>query len=186
MQRARVAGALALVLLAGARLPAEDTLKSGLQPGGKIPSAFQPLNVTGEQAGKKYCLVCENGLSPVVMVFARDASDPLVRLIGKIDAATGKHRAGGMGSFVVFLSDSEGLEEKLQEIARKNGLKHTVLSIDAPAGPESYRVARDADVTVVLYNQHVVKANHAFRKGQLKEKDIEKILADLPKILAAK
>src|SRR5438034_5901610 len=33
-----------------------------------------------------------------------------------------------------------------------------MLSIDNPAGPGSYKVSKDADVTVVLYNQHKVKA----------------------------
>jgi hypothetical protein len=31
-----------------------------------------------------------------------------------------------------------------------------------------------------------VKANHAFKKGELTEKGIDKILADLPKILPKK
>src|SRR4029079_16835979 len=53
------------------------------------------------------CLVCENGLNPVVMIFAREVSDPLVRLLGKIDAATAKHRESSLGSFVVFLKSSD-------------------------------------------------------------------------------
>ena len=51
-----------------------------------------------------------------------------------------------------------------------------MLSIDNPAGPKGYKVSRDADVTVVLYTQHTVKANYAFGKGELKDKDIEKIV----------
>lgn len=186
MQLCRIIIAGALVLLTGGMLSAAEGFKSGLQPEEKIPSTFQPLNVTGEQAGNKYCLVCEHGLNPVVMIFARELSEPLIRLLSQLDAATGKHRARGMGSFVVFLSDSDALEEQLKELAKKQGFKHLILSIDAPAGPDDYKIARDADVTVVLYHQHVVKANHAFRKGQLKDQDIEKILADLPRILPAK
>ena len=34
-------------------------------------------------------------------------------------------------------------------------------------------MCKDADVTVVLYNQHKVKANYAFKKGELKDKDID-------------
>ena len=43
-----------------------------------------------------------------------------------------------------------------------------------------------ADVTVVLYYKHNVKANYAFKKGELKDKDIEKIVKDLSKILPEK
>ena len=63
------------------------------------------------------------------------------------------------------------------------GLKKIVLAIDNPAGPQKYKVSKEADVTVVLYNEHLVKANYAFKKGQLKNKDIEKIVSDVSKIV---
>jgi hypothetical protein len=68
-------------------------------------------------------------------------------------------------------------------MAGKNGLKHLVISIDQPAGPDGFRVAREAEVTVVLYHKYDVLANHAFRPGELNHQAIEQILADLPKIL---
>ena len=50
--------------------------------------------------------------------------------------ATAKHADDSMGSFVVFLSDDAKLADKLQALAKKEGIKHTVLAIDAPAGPD--------------------------------------------------
>jgi hypothetical protein len=44
-------------------------------------------------------------------------------------------------------------------------------------------VAKDADITVVLYTDRMVKANHAFKKGELKDADIEKIVSEVPMIL---
>jgi hypothetical protein len=105
-------------------------------------------------------------------------------LVKKIDAATAKNSDARMGSFVVFLSDDEGLEKKVKGLADKENLKHTVLTIDSPRGPPSYAIAKDADVTVILYTQRTVKANHAFKKGELKEKDIDQIMGELPKILS--
>ncbi|HZU37988.1 MAG TPA: hypothetical protein VFA18_18855 [Gemmataceae bacterium] len=55
--------------------------------------------------------------------------------------------------------------------------------MDEPSGPSHYHVARDADVTVVLYTKHTVKANYSFKKGEPGNKDIKQIVADLPKIL---
>ncbi len=46
--------------------------------------------------------------------------------------------------------------------------------------------APDADVTVILYVNHNVKANHPFKKGELDDKAIEKILADVKLILPEK
>src|ERR1700730_4697843 len=117
------------------------------------------------------------------MIFAREISDPLTSLVKKIDAATAANTKARMGSFVVFLSDTEGLRYALKKLAKKQGLKQTVLSIDNPAGPDGYGVAKEADITVVLYNKRTVKSNFAFRKGELNEKSIKKIIADIPKIL---
>jgi hypothetical protein len=116
------------------------------------------------------------------MVFAREVSGPLTSLVKKLDEATAKNKSCHMGSFVVFCSDDEKLEKQLKELAAKENLKHIVLTIDNPAGPKAYNVAKEADVTVVLYNKHKVEANHAFRKGEMKDSDIEKIIQDLSKI----
>jgi hypothetical protein len=91
-----------------------------------------------------------------------------------------------MGSFVVFLNDDESLPKKLKQVAGKEGIKHTVLSVDNPAGPQKYHVAKEAEVTVVLYTDHTVKANHAFKAGELKDKDIGTILSEVKKILPEK
>jgi hypothetical protein len=165
---------------------AAEPLKSGLQPGEKITTIFEPLNVTGEHAGEPYCLICKNGLSPVVMLFAREMNKPLLKLVSKLDEATGKHRDQELGSFVVFLNEQESFEKRAAETAKSRGLKRIVLSTYEPDGPEGFDVARDAEVTVVLYREHEVKVNHAFRKGELTDAAIDRIMADLPKILAKK
>jgi hypothetical protein len=50
-------GALAVMALATAGVVAGDALKSGPQVGKNLPGPFHPLNVTGSQAGKKFCQV---------------------------------------------------------------------------------------------------------------------------------
>jgi hypothetical protein len=166
--------------------PAPGELKSGPQVGATVPGPFQPLNVTGESAGKKSCLFCKNGSNPVAMIFARQTSPELTGLIKKIDACTAKHNDCNMGSFVVFLSDSEQLERELKDLAKKEAIDHCVLSIDNPAGPSAYKVAKEAEITVVLYTKQVAKANYAFKKGEMKEKDIDTIVGDVVKILPEK
>ncbi len=117
------------------------------------------------------------------MIFARKITPGLTSLVKKIDAATAKNRSSRMGSFVVFCSDEEGLEDKLKALAKKEGLKHTVLSVDAPAGPRGYKIAKDAEVTVILYRGRRVKVNQAYGKGEFKEASVEKVVKELPKIL---
>lgn len=100
----------------------------------------------------------------------------MTSLVKKIDAEK------SIKSFVVFLTDEENLEAKLKEYAEKNNISHTVLAIDNVAGPKGYNIAKEADVTVLLYNKRKVEANHAFRKGELNAQGVEKVVSDLSKI----
>ncbi len=110
-------------------------------------------------------------------------SDNLTSLVKKIDEATVKNKDKKMESFVVFLNDDEKLKTQLKELAEKENLTKTVLAIDAPAGPAPYSIAKDADITVVMYVKRNVKANHAFKKGEIKPANIDQIVADVSKII---
>jgi len=182
-----VAAGLALALCV-AVVSAEErsSVKSGPQAGEKLAGPFHPLNVNGPSAGEKACLYCSNGSNPVAMVFARECSPELATLVKKLDAACAKNADAKMGSYVVFCSNEEGLEAKLKKMAKEADLKHVVLSIDNPAGPKKYNVSKDADVTVVLYVDRTAKANMAFKKGEMKAADADKVIESLPKITGSK
>jgi hypothetical protein len=117
------------------------------------------------------------------MIFAREISDPLTSLVKKVDEANGK-QGKKMGSFIVVLN--KDAKDKLKELAEKQGIKHTVLTTQDKAGPAGYKIAPEADVTVILYVKKKVAVNQAFRKGELKEKDVKTILSKLPTILESK
>ncbi len=175
--------AVAVVVTLGSVALAAD-IKSGPQAGEKVPGPFHPLNVNGEYAGKKACLYCNAGDSPVVAIFARNADDAtLQKLIAAVETETEKNAKAELNSFVVFCSDNEKLEAKLKEFAEKAKLKKVVLSIESAEGPEKYSISKDADVTVLLYKERVVIANHTFAKGKLTEKDISKVVGDITKIV---
>ena len=75
----------------------------------------------------------------------------------------------------------------LKALAEKHGIKNTILTITRePTGPKAYKIARAADVTVILYARHRVIVNHAFKKGELNAKAIDVIVTDVSKILPAK
>jgi len=92
-----------------------------------------------------------------------------------------------MGSFAVLLADDKDkMEAELKKLAEKEGLKRIVLTIDSAAGPTGYNIAKDADVTVLLYVKGAVKKNYAFKKGELTDAKIDEILKDVPSILPEK
>lgn len=190
MKLFRFAAGLSVVVALASVAVAANSLVSGPQVDSKVPGAFEPYNVTGEAAGSKNCLVCQNGENPVVMIFAHEVTPELTKLIKRVDQITSKHKDAEMGSFVVFCSDDKGLQDQLKSMARDQELKNLILSIwnesDEPTGPKKYRVNKDADVTVVLYTDLMVKSNHAYRKGTLTEKDIDAIVGEVSKILPQK
>jgi len=181
-----VALGLALTLAAGAYAADKAAVKSGPQVGEELAGPFHPLNVNGKAAGKKHCLYCQNGANPVAMVFARQAGPELQTLVKKLDAACAKNADSKLASFVVICSDDDGAEAKAKKLAADADLKKVVVSIDNPAGPDGYKVSKDADVTVVLYVDRTVKANFAYKKGELTSKECDEVVKALPKITAAK
>lgn len=162
----------------------ENGIKSGPQVGENArPKPFFPLNLNGPTPDEKQCLVCRNGNNPVAMIFAREPSEQLTTLISKLDAETVKNADKKMGSFAIFCNDSESLAAKLKDVAKAQKLKAFVLAIDNPTGPDAYKIAKEADVTVVLYSKSKVIANYTFKKGELKSADVEKIVSDVSKIV---
>ena len=118
-------------------------------------------------------------------IFAREITDDLASLVKQIDEQVEKNGSKQMKAFVVLLAeDADAAAPKLEELAKKQGIKNVPLTIfDGAAGPPSYKIAKDAEVTVLLWRGQSVKANHAFKKGELDKKGTEAIIADAPKIL---
>src|SRR5262245_11428543 len=116
---------LLIALLVTAVSLADDEKKVGLNRGDDLPGPFRPYNVTGkfgertvkeiggkERAveGQYHCLVCERGLGPGVMIFARNADlgnppEPLLKLLKELHTIVPKDRRTRLGAFAVFLSD---------------------------------------------------------------------------------
>lgn len=165
---------------------AAEALKSGPQVGAELQKTFEPVNLTGPDAGEKTCILCEYGESPVVMVFAREVNEPLTRLIKRLDAATAEHKARGVASCVILLSNEPGPAKLLKQFAAREKIQHTILRTYPAEGPKGYNVAKEADVTAILFLDRIVKANHGFKAGELQDKGIDAIVADIAKILPLK
>jgi hypothetical protein len=100
--------------------------------------------------------VDEYGL--VALIFAREVSDPLISLVKAIDRelATARNFRGSNekpGVHLVFCSDDPNLKPELDKVIAREGIKHVVFSIskDKAQGPRKYRVAREVELTVVVY-----------------------------------
>ncbi|MDG1893298.1 MAG: hypothetical protein P8J37_00155 [Fuerstiella sp.] len=159
-------------------------VESGLQVGA-YPGAFYVADVTGPSAGEKLCYRCRYGAQPVVSIFARKLDDNVTKLIKELDAVVGKNRDSRMAAFVVLLTDDQiAAQAKLKKAANTHGIKHTPLTVfENSDGPGKYHIARDADITVMMWVESDVKVNHAYSVGSLNGEAIAKIVGDTSKIL---
>ena len=109
----------------------------------------------------------------------------LVKAIDQRLDAAGK-TARLLGAYVIFVSNADGLEQRLRGMADNEALKRVNLCIGA--APKNYEVAGDADVTVVIYsvgrrNEQHVTANFALRKGELTEEKAFAVVQALSEVL---
>jgi hypothetical protein len=143
---------------------------------------------TGEHRGQSYCYICETEERPAVVIFARGLSDPLGKLVGRLDKAVRAHQKENLRAWVTFLSDNQtGLDPQVVRWAEKHAIGTVPLGVfEDKDGPPSYRLAPDADVTILLFNKRRVAANFAFRAGELTDERASDVLKALPKILGTK
>jgi hypothetical protein len=107
------------------------------------------------------------------------------KLDQRLDAVAGK-TPRALGAYVLFDSQADGLDKRLREMAEKEALKRVSLCIGA--APADYGVAKDAEVTVLIYSvgrrpQQKVTANFALRKGELDEAKTDAIAKALSEVL---
>ena len=132
------------------------------------------------------------GYELVALVFAREVSDPLTSLVKKLDkqvakASIGRREPEKLGVFIVFCSDDAEMGPRLRDLIVKEGLRHVVLCTHNVAGPKRYAVAKEADLTVVVYDDREnVTANFALRKGELDTKKAKDIITALNRVLQEK
>ncbi len=122
------------------------------------------------------------GSCPVVCVFVRKTSEPLASLVKQIDRKVEANDP--LKSFVVVMTKEPGkIPEELRKLAQDGTIKNVPLTMyGEPGGPPDYELSRDADITVLMWKNGQVKIKRAY-KGDLTEKDIEAIVADIPKLL---
>ena len=127
------------------------------------------------------------GLNAVI--FARAISDPLTSLVKQMDRhleeAARRNGSAPLGVFVVICNDDPGLQQKLQALAGKEGLKRVVLcATNAEAGlntaigavsvseVDAQRLGIQNDQTVRLRSKNgtaemPVRVNNTVRPGEL-------------------
>lgn len=166
---------------------AQSPLRSGLTPGQR-PGPYSALVSVGNERGQQHCYICEAGDRPIVIIFARTLNEPLGKLVQRIDRLLPQHKDVELRAWVTFLHESHtACDPQVIKWAQQHGLRNVPVAVfEDLVGPPSYRLARAAEVTVLLSVQQKVVANFAYKAGELNEQAIEEIIKAVPRITAAK
>ena len=174
---------IAAVLFGAAGANADDPCKSGPQPNQR-PGPYSALVCVGPQRGTQHCYICEAADRPIMIVFARTLSDPLGKLVHKMDKLMNEHKAADLKAWVTFLAeDQTALDPQVVKWGQQHATGKVPMAVfEDVVGPPTYLLHREADVTVLLSVKQKVVANFAYRKGELNDAAIEQILKIVPRI----
>jgi hypothetical protein len=129
------------------------------------------------------------GYDLVSLVFVHEVSDPLIGLVKAIDrqleeASVNRKSPNRLGVYLIVCNSRPDLKQQLQEIVAHEGLKHVVLTAAVEGGPKHYKIAREAELTAVVYeNRDHVSANFALRPGELDEERARAIMREIARVL---
>jgi hypothetical protein len=183
--------------------------KDEMDKGGKDKDKFADEKYTS--VGKYHCLITENELDPVVLLFARglDDSEGFKELLKRLDAACDKYRVRRLRAFVVFLDPDlkkfhvvdpeerkaqdaklKEVADKAQKIADELKLENVALTVGAleDENLKKYELGNSA-LTAVLYKALRIRNSHTFDSDELAKKDapaIDALMKDVEKHLVPK
>ncbi len=168
---------------------ADEKLQSGPQPGSRIPGPFNAFVAQCPEkpdlAGKKFDFVGElYKTGRVIMIFSRETEEPLGALVKAVDTAARMNKTHAL--LVLLADDEDKAAGVLRTLAERRAIKHASLAVDSITGPPAFKIAKDANLTAILYDKYSVSDNFAFRKGELNDKAIDKIVAAIGNWVAAK
>ena len=134
---------LALSCFVGGASAAEAPCVSGLRPGQR-PGPYSAVVSVGPNRGQLHCFICETADKPAAVVFARQMTEPLGKLVQGLDKAVLAHKAAGLRSWVTFLgADQPALDPLVVKWGKKHGVSNVSLAVfKDPDGPPSYRLTR--------------------------------------------
>jgi hypothetical protein len=216
MRRAFMLSVLGFAV-SGFLLSAQDAtpIPSGPKEGKFLPAPFDAYTFNGpaEHKGRYHSLVTRYGLSPAVIVFAREEPDAkkkdqeagLNALLTRLDEAVGEYKHREFHAAVVFLSPdaqssitnpTEADPAKLVDEAKKRdelyarvearaqNFKSLDVAVMPAAGPKQWDINPKADVTVVFFNKLQVVLSRGFRTGELTEAAVAKVMAKVKDTLS--
>ena len=128
----------------------------------------------GVEVGQSLCYRCRYGSRPMVLIFAHEPTESLVKLVRELDTLVSKHHESELKALVTLLGgDRETLQRRADALAKDAGATHVPFAIpnDGENGPEQYGLDQSSDVVVVIANDSPTVASYAFTPDHIDEVD---------------
>jgi hypothetical protein len=171
-----------------------DPLPEPLPVGTRLGHSLSETHVNGPYAGKKRSLICELAGRPAALIYADQVDATLLTLLKKLDAMAEADMQHKMRSSCVLLTAREQDQEPFRGLARRENFKATVLAMTEKQRqrpyfniwprPRPYYPHEEATVTVILLQRLQVRSSYAFRKGELRNADVDAIVTAASTLLA--
>lgn len=132
----------------------------------------------GVEAGEALCYRCKYGSRPMVMVFARQTSEPVAKLVKELDSAVASNGDAQLKSFVTLFGEkADSMKSEGKKMAAKNV---PVVVAKDKNGPANYKLSDDAQITVVIANDSQVVARHEFDADKI---DVAAVMSEVKQML---
>jgi len=152
---------------------------------GQKPGPYSAIVAVGAERGQSHCFICDTAERPAVVVFARNLDDSLAKLVAGMDKALADNKKAELRGWVTFLNeDQTAFDPQVVDWAKKHAIRNVPMAVvEDLVGPPTYKLHRDADVTVLLFTKHKIVHNFAFRSGELSDERVAEVLKAIPALV---
>lgn len=154
---------------------------------GQKPGPYSAIVAVGAERGQPHCFICDTAERPAVVVFARNLDDSLAKLVAGMDKALADNKKAELRGWVTFLNeDQTAFDPLVVDWAKKHAIRNVPMAVfEDVVGPPTYKLNRDADVTILLFTKHKIMRNFAFRTGELTDERVAEVLKAIPGLVDA-
>ena len=136
---------------------------------GEKPAPYSFVVSTGVRRGQLHCFICEAAEKPFIIFFARQPNDTTGELASRCDTIIREARTRDARGWVTFLQpDQSSFDNRALLFGRKHKLGTMATGVfEDIVGPPDYKIAAEADLTIVMARGEKVIRTMAFTANGL-------------------
>lgn len=145
---------------------------------GEKPAPYSFVVSTGTRRGQLHCFVCEAAEKPFIIFFARQPTDATGELAHRCEAVIREMPSRDARGWVTFLQpDQSAFDNRALQFGRKHKLGTMATGVfEDIVGPPDYKIAADAELTIVMARGEKVIRSMAFATNGLDKTNADGVI----------